>query len=63
MFQERYKKTIAERIENTELEIQSLTNDYHNATDDVVKSQVKTFLEKKQLLYLDLMERYNGSFR
>lgn len=63
MYQEKYKQTIAERIENTELEIKALTNDYNNSSDDVVKSQVKTFLEKKQLLYLDLMERYNGSFR
>lgn len=63
MLQEKYRKIVTERIENTELEIQALTNDYNNSSDDVVKSQIKTFLEKKQLLYLDLMERYNGTFR
>ena len=63
MLQEKYKETLIERIQNTDLEIQALTNDYNNSSDDIVKSQVKTFLEKKQLLYLDLMERYNGIIR
>ena len=63
MYQEKYRQIVTERIENTELEIKALTNDYNNSSDDVVKSQIKTFLEKKQLLYLDLMERYNGTFR
>ena len=60
---ERYKEMLREQIDNTELEIKALTNDYHSSTDDITKSQIKTFLEKKQALILNLMERYNGIIR
>ena len=63
MLQERYKKEISRQIDNTELEIRALINDYESSTDDIVKSQVKTFLEKKEYLLLNLMERYNGIVR
>lgn len=60
MLLENYKKEIKRQIDNTELEIKALTNDYHSASDDITKSQIKTFLEKKEYLLLNLMERYNG---
>lgn len=63
MYIESYKKEIKRQIDNTELEIKALTNDYHASSDEVVKSQIKTFLEKKEYLLLNLMERYNGIIR
>lgn len=63
MLQEKYKKEISRQIDNTELEIRALINDYESSTDDIVKSQIKTFLEKKEYLLLNLMERYNGIIR
>ena len=60
MWEEKYKKEIERQIDNTELEIKALINDYKSSSDNVVKSQIKTFLEKKEYLYLNLMERYNG---
>lgn len=60
MLLEQYKKEIERQIDNTELEIKALINDYHSSTDDITKSQIKTFLEKKEHLLLNLMERYNG---
>lgn len=63
MLQERYKKEIERQIDNTELEIKALINDYQSSSDDVTKSQIKTFLEKKEYLLLNLMERYNGIIR
>lgn len=63
MLLERYKKEINRQIDNTELEIKALINDYESSSDDVTKSQIKTFLEKKEHLLLDLMERYYGITR
>ena len=63
MLQESYKKEIERQIDNTELEIKALINDYRSASDDITKSQIKTFLEKKEHLLLNLMERYNGIIR
>ena len=63
MLLEKYKKEINRQIDNTELEIKALINDYESASDDVTKSQIKTFLEKKEHLLLDLMERYYGVTR
>lgn len=47
-------------MDNVYAEITALTNDYNSASDYVTKSQIKTFLEKKEHRYLDLMERYYG---
>lgn len=63
MLLEDYRQEIQRQIDNTELEIKALMNDYENASDYIVKSQVKTFLEKKEHLLLTLMERYDGTFR
>lgn len=63
MLLEKYKKEINRQIDNTELEIKALINDYESSSDDVTKSQIKTFLEKKEHLLLDLMERYYGITR
>ena len=63
MLQEKYKKEIGRQIDNTELEIRALINDYESSTDNITKSQIKTFLEKKEHLLLNLMERYNGNQR
>ena len=61
MSQELYKKEIQRQMDNTHAEIVALTNDYNSANDYVTKSQIKTFLEKKEHRYLDLMEKYNGT--
>ena len=60
MSQELYKQEVKKQIDNTRAEIQALTNDYNISSDEITKSQIKTFLEKKQHLYLNLLERYNG---
>lgn len=60
MSQEIYKQELKKQISNTQAEITALTNDYNVSSDDITKSQIKTFLEKKQHLYLDLLERYYG---
>ncbi len=60
MSQELYKKEIQRQMDNVHAEMIALTNDYKSASDYVTKSQIKTFLEKKEHRYLDLMERYYG---
>lgn len=60
MSQELYKKEIQRQMDNVHAEMMALTNDYNSASDYVTKSQIKTFLEKKEHRYLDLMERYYG---
>lgn len=63
MLQEQYNKEINRQINNTKKEIEDLQNDYESCPDDIVKSQIKTFLEKKEFLLLSLMERENGFIR
>lgn len=58
-----YKGEIEKQIQSTKNEINQLQSDYESAPDDIVKSQIKTFLEKKQILLLNLMERYYGITR
>lgn len=50
-------------MNNVRNEIQALQNDYESCPDYIVKSQIKTFLEKKEFLLLSLMERENGAIR
>lgn len=61
MLQELYIQEIKKQADSVEAEIIALTNDYNASSDDIVKSQIKTFLEKKQHVYLNLLERYNGT--
>lgn len=61
MLQELYIQEIKKQTDSVEAEIIALTNDYNASSDDIVKSQIKTFLEKKQHVYLNLLERYNGT--
>lgn len=61
MSQELYNKEVKRQMDNVRAEIQALINDYHSASDNITKSQIKTFLEKKEHMYLNLMERYNGT--
>lgn len=63
MSHEKYNQELLRQMDNTEREIKALINDYQNSSDDIVKSQVKTFLEKKEYLLLSLMERYYGIVR
>ena len=60
MSQELYREELKRQMDNVNAEIQALINDYHSATDVITKSQIKTFLEKKEHIYLNLMERYYG---
>lgn len=61
MLEEAYKEEILRQIDHANTEIRALTNDYYMLTDDICKSQVKTFLEKKQYRLLDLLrEVKNG---
>ena len=55
MSQELYKQEVKKQIDNTRAEIQALTNDYNISSDEITKSQIKTFLEKKQHLYCNEM--------
>lgn len=58
MSQENYKQELSQRIKETSDEITILKQDYKNVYDEICKSQVKTFLEKKQHLLLDLYKQY-----
>lgn len=58
MSQENYKQELSQRIKETSDEITILKQDYENVYDEICKSQVKTFLEKKQHLLLDLYKQY-----
>lgn len=57
MSQEDYNKEISRQIENCQIEIQALTNDFHACTDDICKSQIKTLLEKQEYKLIDLLSR------
>ena len=61
MLEEAYREEILRQIDHIGMEIIALTNDYNTLSDDICKSQVKTFLEKKQYRLLDLLrEVKNG---
>ena len=47
MLEEAYREEILRQIDHIGMEIIALTNDYNMLSDDICKSQVKTFLEKK----------------
>lgn len=62
MLEEAYREEILRQIDHIGMEIIALTNDYNMLSDDICKSQVKTFLEKKQYRLLDLLrEAKNGN--
>lgn len=63
MLQEPYNKEVKRQIKNVQKEIDSLQKDYESCPDFIVQSQIKTFLEKKEFLLLNLMERENGIIR
>lgn len=54
MLQEVYKKEILRQIDNLENEIRTLQNDYLSVQDEICKSQIKTFLERKENTLLKL---------
>ena len=56
MSQEVYNKEVSRQINNTQMEVQALINDYQSCTDEVCKSQIKTFLEKKEHILLSLLK-------
>ena len=61
MLEEAYREEILRQIDHIGMEIIALTNDYNMLYDEICKSQVKTFLEKKQYRLLDLLrEVKNG---
>ena len=51
-----YKEEIEKQIQSTKNEINQLQSDYESAPDDIVKSQIKTFLEKKTIIVI----KFNG---
>ena len=57
MSQEAYSKELNRQIDNCEVELKALSNDYQKCTDDVCKSQMRTLLEKKEYNLLDLYRR------
>ena len=57
MSQEAYSKELNRQIDNCEVELKALSNDYQKCTDDVCKSQIRTLLEKKEYNLLDLYKR------
>lgn len=56
MSQEVYNNEKVRQIKNTQREIEILSADYSQCTDEICKSQIKTFLEKKEHLLLDLLK-------
>jgi len=52
-----------EQMEDIKSEIRLLKHDFENIDDSIVKSQVKTFLEKKQVQLLNIMGAYYGTIR
>lgn len=63
MFLDDYQKEMNRQIENIQSEILLLKNDFESINDNVVKSQVKTFLEKKEAQLLNIMGAYYGTVR
>lgn len=59
MSQERYNKELLRQIENVEKEIKALIHDYTSSHDDICCSQIKTFLEKKEHILLQLLKEVN----
>ena len=57
MSQEAYNKELNRQIDNCQAEILSLSSDYHNCSDDICKSQIRTLLEKKEYTLINLLER------
>ena len=57
MLQENYKKELQRQIDNCSVELRALINDYHNCSDNICKSQIKTLMEKKEHNLLNLLER------
>ncbi len=57
MLQENYKKELQRQIDNCSIELSALINDYHNCSDNMCKSQIKTLIEKKEHNLLNLLER------
>ena len=58
-----YQKEMNEQMEGIKSEIRLLKHDFENIDDSIVKSQVKTFLEKKQAQLLNIMGAYYGTIR
>lgn len=58
-----YQKEMNEQMEDIKSEIRLLKHDFENIDDSIVKSQVKTFLEKKQVQLLNIMGAYYGTIR
>ena len=56
-----YKETIKNQIDDVQSDLILLRADYESAPDDIIKSQIKTFIEKKELLLVKLMGEYHGN--
>ena len=56
MSQEAYNNEKVRQLKNAQREIEILANDYAECSDDICKSQIKTFLEKKEHLLLNLLK-------
>ena len=64
MWQEHYHKELLRQIVNTAKEINVLIQDYKTVNDDICRSQIKTFLEKKEHILLQLLKEVNyGSIK
>ena len=57
MSQEAYSKELNRQIDNCEVELKALSNDYQKCTDDVCKSQIRKQKKKKEYNLLDLYKR------
>lgn len=56
MSQEVYNNEKVRQLKNAQREVEILKNDYVECSDDICKSQIKTFLEKKEHLLLKLLK-------
>ena len=63
MYIDDYQKEMSNQMEDIKSEIRLLKRDFESIDDNIVKSQVKTFLEKKQKQLLNIMGAYYGTIR
>ena len=63
MYIDDYQKEMSNQMEDIKSEIRLLKRDFESIDDNIVKSQVKTFLEKKQAQLLNIMGAYYGTIR
>lgn len=58
-----FQTEIKNQMKDIQVEVDQLQSDYRSINDNIVKSQIKTFIEKKNAQLLRLWEVYYGASR